>query len=94
MAATVFIAVLGGGGVAFLIRFFIALCQDRRGEACRVVHIVRLVETQDTGAPKMSMERELSYDRSAPSPVQHQSARIPQGLRNVLYDFQAGNEQG
>ncbi len=38
MTAVVLITVIGGAGVAFLIRFFVALCKETKGRTCHAVH--------------------------------------------------------
>ncbi len=40
MAAVLLISAIGGGGVAFMVRFFIALCKETKDRAC---HVVRLL---------------------------------------------------
>lgn len=40
MAGVLLISAIGGGGVAFMIRFFIALCKETKDRAC---HVVRLL---------------------------------------------------
>ncbi len=39
MAAVLVVSAIGGGGVAFMVRFFIALCKETKNRACRVVRV-------------------------------------------------------
>jgi hypothetical protein len=40
MAAVLLITAIGSGGVAFMVRFFMALCNETKSRAC---HVVRLL---------------------------------------------------
>ncbi len=40
MTALILMTVLGVAGVAFLIRFFIALCKETKGRTCHSVHML------------------------------------------------------
>jgi hypothetical protein len=57
MTAITVVITISATGVTFLIYVFIALCRERRGGACRVVHIMRQQEQHEVGMlPRTSRE--------------------------------------
>ncbi len=75
MTAVVFVAVIGGGGVAFLIRFFIALCKETKGRTCHAVHML----PRSTALWDIEVEELPSIGASQAKPRSREPEPSPQG---------------
>lgn len=61
MVGIVLITVVGIGAIAFMVRFFIALCQDGPSGTCHIVHVLRNSEMGRSPAPPVSATQALAF---------------------------------
>ncbi len=76
MAAVVLVTIIGGGAVAFLIRFFVALCKETKGRTCQFVHML----PRSTALWDIEIEELPSIGVSHANPRNREPGPNPEGV--------------
>ncbi len=76
MTAVLLISAMGGGGVAFMVHFFIALCKETKKRSC---HVVRLPPDS-----RWKLDPEFDELRSGAGTVEGQKQQVASHRRQVF----------